>query len=75
MSRSTIFQSCWDGVTASWVFYQYFGELKVSCSRTLHGGRGVLKWFFLKENMHVVVVPEGVQGVAPDPIRAAVAQW
>ena len=21
--------------------YQYFGELKVSCSRTLHGGRGV----------------------------------
>ena len=22
-------------------FYQYFGELKVSCSRTLHGGRGV----------------------------------
>ena len=21
--------------------YQYFGELKVSCSRTLHGDRGV----------------------------------
>ena len=26
--------------------YQFFGELKVSCSRTLHGGRGILHNIF-----------------------------
>ena len=27
-SQSTIFQSCWDGVTASWVINQYFRGVK-----------------------------------------------
>ena len=30
--------------------YQYFGELKVSCSRTLHGGRGVRTLSLLLRN-------------------------
>ena len=28
MSQSTIFQSCWDGATASWVINQYFRGVK-----------------------------------------------
>ena len=36
-SQSTIFQSCWDGATASWVLPVLSGS-KVSCSRTQHGG-------------------------------------
>ena len=39
---STFFHSFWDGATASCQsIYQYFGNLKVSCSRTLYGGRGI----------------------------------
>ena len=39
MSKSTIFQSCRDGATASWVLPVLSGN-KVSCSRTQHGGGG-----------------------------------
>ena len=40
-SRSTIFQSCWDGATASSVFTSTLREHKVSFLRTLHNGCGV----------------------------------
>ena len=40
MSQSTIFQSCRDGATASWVIPVLSGS-KVSCSRTQHGGQEV----------------------------------
>ena len=36
-SQSTIFQSCRDRVTASWVLPVLFGEVNVSCSRIQHG--------------------------------------
>ena len=36
--QSTIFQSCRDGATASWLLPVVFGGVNVSCSRTQNGG-------------------------------------
>ena len=50
MSQSTIFQSCQDGATASWVLQVLSGS-KVSCSRTQHGGGNFMVVMVLKSKL------------------------